>query len=117
MEVNKCQTCTRPNVLLVLDLLWIILQEPHDRALLQLSRGHDVVCSYIESASLLQVRGQRTRGDHGLNEVADIAQHNAEALDGIHIARLGLHGLDLHALQHRIVNGTATRLEYASARC
>lgn len=46
LEIRNAKAYTRCNVLLVLDLLRVILQEPYDRALLQLSGGHDVVRSY-----------------------------------------------------------------------
>lgn len=56
---------------------------------------------------------QRTRCNHSLNEVANIAQHHAEALHWIRVARLGFHSLDLHALQDRMLYKAATGFENA----
>lgn len=58
-----------------------------------------------------------TGSDHGLDEVANIAEHNTKALDRVRIACFRLHGLDLHALQHGMLDEAATRLEYAPACC
>jgi hypothetical protein len=54
---------------------------------------------------------RRTGRNHGLNEVADVAQHDTEALHCIWLARLGLHRLDLYALQYRFLYYTAAGLE------
>lgn len=59
---------------------------------------------------------QHTGRDHRLDEVANVTQYDAEALYGICFARLGLHGLDLHALQDRVLHEAAAWLKDAPAR-
>lgn len=56
-----------------------------------------------------------TGGNHGLDEVAHVAQYNAEALHRVRLARLGLHRLDLHALQDGMLDEAAAGLEDAPA--
>lgn len=73
----------RSNVLLVLDLLRVVFQQTHYRALLQLARSDNLVSS---------------SRNHGLDKVANVTEHNAEALYWVGISRFGLHGLDLYAL-------------------
>jgi hypothetical protein len=51
-----------------------------------------------------------------LDEVADIAQHDTEALYWIRVTRLWLHGLDLHALQDWVLHEAAAGFENAPAR-
>lgn len=59
----------------------------------------------------------RTGRNHGLDEVADVAQDDAEALHRVRLARLGLHGLDLHALQDRLLDEAAAGLKDAPTWC
>lgn len=56
-----------------------------------------------------------TGRDHGLNEILDVAQNHTEALHWIRITRFGLHGFDLHALQHRELYRAAAGAEDAPA--
>jgi hypothetical protein len=58
-----------------------------------------------------------TGRDHCLDEVPDVAEHHTEALYWVRVTRLGLHGLDLYALQHGMFNEAAAGLEYAPAWC
>lgn len=49
---------------------------------------------------------------HGLNKILNIAEDNTITLNWIDIARFGIHGLDLHALEDG-VDFTACGLENA----
>jgi hypothetical protein len=94
---RSCQRCLW-YALLVLDSLWVVLQESYYRTLLELSRCNDFVGRCTMLAPLDVSHTERTRCNHRLDEVPHIAQHNTEAQNWVCIARLGLHGLDLHAL-------------------
>lgn len=56
-----------------------------------------------------------TRRDHSLNEISNIAQDDTEALLATPLASFGVHRLDLHALQHWLLDNAAIRLEDAPA--
>jgi hypothetical protein len=58
-----------------------------------------------------------TGRNHSLYEVANIAQDDAKALHRICLARLGLHRLNLHALQDRVLYEAAGGLEDAPRWC
>jgi len=60
---------------------------------------------------------ERTSRNHRLDEVSDVAQNDTETLHRVCIASLGLHSLDLHALQHRALDEAAVWLKYAPAGC
>ena len=56
-----------------------------------------------------------TGRDHSLDEVLDIAEHDTKPLDGVRLARLGLHGPDLNALHYRVAHDGAIGRENAPA--
>jgi hypothetical protein len=84
--------------LLVLDSLGVVLQEPYYGTLLELSRCNDFVGRCMMLAPLDVSHTGHTRCNHRLDEVPHVAEHNTKAQNWICLARLGLHGLDLHAL-------------------
>ena len=57
---------------------------------------------------------KRTDREHSLDEVADVAEDDAEALHVVCVARLGVHGLDLDALQDGMLDEAAIFVEYAA---
>lgn len=52
--------------------------------------------------------------DHSLDEISDVTQDNAKALYTSSVA-FGIHRLDLHTLQHRLLHETAVGFEDAPA--
>jgi hypothetical protein len=100
-------------LLLVFDLLSSVFYQPHEVALVELSRCDNIVdalrrLAAINHRSLVT----QTCSQHGLNEIADIAEDNPEALH-TRIAILGLHPFDLNALHHRVLYDAAIWLENA----
>lgn len=99
------------HTLFLLHLLGIVFQQPHNRSFLELSRGYDVIGSWVSLAMLLVSEDIRTRCKHRLNEIPDIAQDDTKPLHRIRVSSFGFHRLDLDTLHDRFLHDASTGLE------